>query len=114
MPSPPECRLDHSSSLADRFLGGMAPVDDDPVVLRKPFRLHLTVDALPSEACWLRPVRQYSHFWRSARGLGPSGTSTRLKRVLPGTHYEPRGPLAWPAAISAPPYTLPFPGATWD
>ena len=28
----------------------MAPVDYDPVVLRKPFRPHLAVDALPSKA----------------------------------------------------------------
>ncbi len=33
-------------------------------------------------------MRHYPHLWISARGLGPSGTSTRLKRVLPGTHYE--------------------------
>jgi hypothetical protein len=35
----------------------------------------------------LRPVRHYPHLWISARGLGPSGTLTRLRRVLPGTHY---------------------------
>jgi hypothetical protein len=35
--------------LADRFILGIAPIDYDPVVLLKPFRLHLTVDALPSE-----------------------------------------------------------------
>ena len=29
-------------------------------------------------------------------------------------YYEPRGLLAWPSAISAQPYTLPFPVATWD
>jgi hypothetical protein len=49
-PSPPECRLDPSPSLADRFLPGMAPIDDDPVVLHKPFRPHLAVGALPSKA----------------------------------------------------------------
>ncbi len=27
--------------------------------------------------------------WISTRGLGPSGTLTRRKRVLPGTHYSP-------------------------
>jgi len=36
--------------LADRFILGMAPIDYNPVVLRKPFRPHLAVDALPSEA----------------------------------------------------------------
>jgi hypothetical protein len=35
----------------------------------------------------LRPVRHYPHLWISTRGLGPSGTLTRLRRVLPGTHY---------------------------
>jgi hypothetical protein len=35
--------------LADRFILGMAPIDYNPVVLRKPFRPHLGVDALPSE-----------------------------------------------------------------
>jgi hypothetical protein len=35
----------------------------------------------------LRPVRHDPHLWISARGLGPSGTLTRLRRVLPGTHY---------------------------
>jgi len=28
----------------------MPPLDDDPVVLRKPFRPHLAMGALPSEA----------------------------------------------------------------
>jgi hypothetical protein len=28
----------------------MAPIDDDPGVLRKPFRPHLAVGALPSDA----------------------------------------------------------------
>jgi hypothetical protein len=35
----------------------------------------------------LRPVRHYPHLWISTRGLGSSGTLTRLRRVLPGTHY---------------------------
>ena len=73
----------------------MAPIDYNPVVLRKPFRPHLTVNALPSEALPLRPVRRYPHFWISTRGLGSSGTLTHLRRVLPGTHY---GPLRLPAA----------------
>lgn len=34
----------------------------------------------------LRPVRHYPHLWISTRGLGSSGTSTHLRRVLPGTH----------------------------
>ena len=35
----------------------------------------------------LWPVRRYPHLWISTRGLGSSGTLTRLRRVLPGTHY---------------------------
>jgi hypothetical protein len=49
-PSPPSCRLDHSPSLADRFILGVAPFDDDPAVLRTPFRPSLAGGALPSEA----------------------------------------------------------------
>lgn len=45
----------------------------------------------------LRPVRHYPHVRISTRGLGPSGTSTHLRRVLPGTHY---GPLRLPAAAA--------------
>lgn len=63
------------------------PFDYDPVVLLKPFRLHLAVDALPSDALLHRPVRHYPHVWISTRGLGSSGTLTHLKRLLPGTHY---------------------------
>jgi len=36
--------------LADRFILGMAPFDYNPVVLLKPFRPHLAVGALPSDA----------------------------------------------------------------
>ena len=64
-------------------------LDYDPVVLLKPFRLHLAVDALPSDALLHRPVRHYPHVWISTRGLGSSGTLTHLKRLLPGTHYGP-------------------------
>ena len=47
----------------------------------------------------LRPVRHYPHLWISARGLGPSGTLTRLRRVLPGTHYGLSAPVQhWPSA----------------
>ena len=35
------------------------------------------------------PVRRYPHVWISTRGLGSSGTLNHLKRVLPGTHYDP-------------------------
>src|SRR6201981_3677233 len=34
-------------------------------------------------------MRRYPHLRISARGLGPSGTSTHLTRQLSGTHYEP-------------------------
>jgi len=36
----------------------------------------------------LRPVRHYPHFWISARGLGRSGTLTRLRHKLPGAHSD--------------------------
>jgi hypothetical protein len=42
----------------------------------------------------LRPVRHDPHLWISARGLGPSGTLTRLRRVLPGTHYGLSAPVS--------------------
>jgi hypothetical protein len=48
MPSPPSCRRDHAPSVADRFILGMSPLDDDPVVLRKPCGPRLTASALPS------------------------------------------------------------------
>ena len=47
--------------MADRFICAMAPFDYNPVVLRKPFRPHLAVDALPSDALLHRPVRHYPH-----------------------------------------------------
>jgi len=34
--------------LADRFIFGVAPIDYDPVLLRKPFGFHLAMDTLPS------------------------------------------------------------------
>ena len=106
-PSPPYCGLDHCPSLADRFICGMAPIDYNPVVLRKPFRPHLTMSALPSEVLPLRPVRHYPHFWISTRGLGSSGTLTHLRRVLPGTHYE----LLRPRALHR--YSHPCGASTW-
>jgi len=50
--------------LADWFILGIAPFDCNPVVLLKPFRFHLAVDTLPSEALpgsaaglpWLYPA----------------------------------------------------------
>ncbi len=47
-PSPPYCRLDQTPPLADRFAFGVAPIGYGPVLLLKPFGLHLTVDTLPS------------------------------------------------------------------
>ena len=38
---------------------------------------------------YFRPVRHYPHLWISTRGRGSSGTLTRLKHTLPGTHYDP-------------------------
>jgi hypothetical protein len=48
MPSPPSCRLDHVPSWADRCILGRSPLDDDPLVLRKPCGPRLTASALPS------------------------------------------------------------------
>jgi len=50
-PSPPSCRLDLAPSWADRFVFGVAPVDYGPVLLRKPFGFHLTVDTRSSPTC---------------------------------------------------------------
>lgn len=47
-PSPPQCRLDLTPPLADRFVFGVAPIDYGPVLLRKPFGSHLAVGTLPS------------------------------------------------------------------
>jgi hypothetical protein len=88
----------------------MAPFDYNPVVLLKPFRPHLAVGALPSDAILHRPVRHYPHVWISARGLGPSGTLTHLKRLLPGTHYDAvRLPAVqtMPSRVTAPMHTAP-------
>jgi hypothetical protein len=46
-PSSQKCRLDLAPPLADRFILGF-PIDYGPVLLRRPFRFHLTVDTLPS------------------------------------------------------------------
>jgi len=46
----------------------------------------------------LWPVRRYPHFWISARGHELSGTSTRLRPTLPGTHYEGSAPAPSVAA----------------
>src|SRR4051794_27394524 len=90
---------------------GIAPVDYDPVVLHKLFGPRLAARALPSRSSSLVPpgrlfsvpafaggppsplhtfhplwpVRRYPHLPISARGPGPSGTSTHLTRQLPGT-----------------------------
>ena len=37
-------------------------------------------------------MRRYPHLWISTRGPGSSGTSTHLKRALPGAQYEPLRP----------------------
>ena len=47
-PSPHICGLDLAPPLADRFVSGF-PIDYGPVLLRRPFGSHLTVDTLPSE-----------------------------------------------------------------
>ncbi len=48
-PSSQKCRLDLAPPLADRFILGIVPIDYGPVLLRRPFGSHLTVDTLPSE-----------------------------------------------------------------
>ena len=87
-PSPQYCRLDLAPPLADRFIVGVAPIDDGPVLLLKPFGFHLAMDPLPSGAHGgsrsalavsgfrlrarvggfhtfrtLRPARHYPRFW---------------------------------------------------
>src|SRR5271169_1880035 len=47
-PSPPQCRLDLTPPLADRFIFGVAPIDYGPVLLLMPFGFHLAMDTLPS------------------------------------------------------------------
>src|SRR5262249_53356310 len=47
-PSPPSSRLYLVSSLADRFLVGIAPIDDSPVLLRTPIGFHLAMDTRSS------------------------------------------------------------------
>jgi hypothetical protein len=47
-PSSQKCRLDLAPPLADRFILGTGPIDYGPVLLRKPFGFHLTMDTLPS------------------------------------------------------------------
>ena len=46
-PSPSYCKLDLFPSLADQFIQALA-FDYGPVLLRKPFGFHLTVNTLPS------------------------------------------------------------------
>jgi hypothetical protein len=47
-PSPLQCRLDLAPPLADRFIVGVAPIDYGPVLLRRPFGFHLTMNTLSS------------------------------------------------------------------
>ena len=116
-PSPPYCRLDLVPSLADRFVRGMAPFDYGPILLRKPFRLHLTVDAL-SSGCRSRqnanlgvflclfpsfptscPFKASLFAFPGQRDITPAfgydaphlsarGTLTLLSYALPSTHCE--------------------------
>ena len=87
-PSPQYCRLDLAPPLADRFIVWVAPIDNGPVLLLKPFGFHLAMDPLPSGAHGgsrsalavsgfrlrarvggfhtfrtLRPARHYPRFW---------------------------------------------------
>jgi hypothetical protein len=108
-----------------------SPLDYGPVLLRKPFRFHLTVDTLPS-GCLSTAHRLRSHlgcfrcFQLRAR-LGPSlsvhpgqrgitpafgygapypgasGTSTHLIWALPSTQYGPlRHPIAPHPTVTGP------------
>ncbi len=61
--------------------------------------------SIPSAILW--PVRNYPHLWISTRGHGSSGTSTHLKRALPGAHYRPIRHLPRPASpLAGPPLPI--------
>jgi hypothetical protein len=103
----------------------MAPFDYGPILLRKPFRLHLTVDALSSgcrsrqsanlgKFLWLFPSFPTScpfkvslftfpgqrditpAFGYDALHLSVRGILTLLSYMLPSTHY---GPVRLPTAV---------------
>jgi hypothetical protein len=87
-PSSSKRRLDLAPPLADRFIWGF-PLDYGPVLLRRPFRFHLAVDTLPSEALpavalappWLYPAFAFVPVWTSAYLL-PSSASEELPPLL--------------------------------
>jgi hypothetical protein len=75
--------------LADQFIFGIAPFDYSPVFLLKPFRSHLTMDTLSSNALTnigqqgITPAFGYSSPHPRARG-----TLTLLINALPSAHYD--------------------------
>ena len=77
--------------MADRFIGGAAPIDYGPVLLLMPFGFLLTVDTLPSadptSFCGQRVVTPA--FGYGSPHLGARGTSTLLNNALLSAHYAP-------------------------
>jgi len=75
--------------LADRFIGGAAPIDYGPVLLLMPFGFHLAMDTLPSAVpnsrCGQRVVTPA--FGYGSPHLGARGTSTLLNNALLSAHY---------------------------
>jgi hypothetical protein len=133
-PSPPQCGLDLTPPLADRFIFGVAPIDYGPVLLLMPFGFHLAMDTLPSgitASGGCRSALAVSGFRLRARlgfSIPPAlpgrrgvtaafgydtphssigGTLTLLNNALLSAHY---GPVRLPA--SARRSTLFFPRAT--
>jgi hypothetical protein len=88
-PSPPYCRLDLVPPLADRFIGGAAPIDYGPVLLLMPFGFHLAMDTLPSakstSSCGQRGITPA--FGYGTPHLGARGTSTLLNNALLSAQY---------------------------
>jgi len=70
--------------LADRFV---FTIDYGPVLLRKPFRFHFTVDTLPSGDLITGQRGITPAFGYDAPHLGVRGTLTLLIYALPSAHY---------------------------
>src|SRR3954447_15915500 len=115
---------------ADRFIIGVAPIDYGPILLLKPFRIHLAMDTLPSGvllnggfrstlACVqlslscpfrllhtfpsLRPARHYSRFWiRRSSSERRRDFNPREQRAA--QHTLSRSPT--PPVRSCPPFGL--------
>ena len=88
-PSPPYCRLDLAPPLADRFIGGVAPIDYGPVLLLMPFGFHLAMDTLPSADPTLFRGQRFvtPAFGYGTPHLSARGTSTLLNSALLSARY---------------------------